>query len=261
MTLHAFGCVGDQSASLNEAEGDADVAEAMGEICRGRILIEDVTFLPETIHWEDPAHLLSASEGAGPRNLSLSIASSVTAEVSVTIAKTPADSDISKAVGFNVSEQFTLEANSTILVPAFGYARLEAYPLYQPIVWNIVCGRHGLTFGSGIVYKPIGVYFATSGVNCLPGGPIVCSPGAGAGGAGGSGGAGGAGGSGGAGGAGGSGGAGGAGGSGGAGGAGGSGGAGGAGGSGGAGGAGGSGGAGGAQQNSGSGGAGGSGGP
>ncbi|MDI3282755.1 hypothetical protein, partial [Polyangium sp. 15x6] len=131
----------------------------------------------------------------------------------MTTTRTPADSEISKAVGFNVSQEFTLEANSTILVPAFGYARLEAYPLYQPIVWNIVCGRHGLTFGSGIVYKPIGVYFATSSVECVPGGP-VCSLDAGAGGAGGAGGnggAGGAGGNGGAGGAGGNGGAGGAG--------------------------------------------------
>jgi len=218
MALHAFGCVDNPRAAPDNTFDDAQVAEAQSEVCRGRILIEDVTFLPDTVYWDDPAHLISVAEGVGPRNLSLSIASTVAAEVSVTTTRTPADSEISAAVGFNVSQAFTLEANSTILVPTFGYARLEAYPLYQPIVWNIVCGRHGLTYGTGMVYKPIGVYFATTSVECLPGGP-VCSLDAGAGGAGGNGGAGGAGGNGGAGGAGGSGGAGGAGGSGGAGGA------------------------------------------
>lgn len=173
VAFFAFGCMYDPQTDVLPDELDEEVAEAGEAICGGRI-IKNVAALPGTFHWENPAHLLGASEGGGPRDLYVSVSTSVTAEVSVTGTAKPKDSDLSASLGFNVSKEFSLEASSSILVPAFGYARLEAYPLYKRIGWDIVldkCGRGvDVVLGSGIVYKPIGVYFATSGVECVPAG-------------------------------------------------------------------------------------------
>ncbi|XXX79384.1 hypothetical protein WMF30_11470 [Sorangium sp. So ce134] len=170
----------------------------------------------------------------------------------------PTLSDISAAVGFSVSESVTLQAGTIYFVPTAAYARVSAYPVFQKITWDIVSlggwnlgvgPAGGIVVGSGVVLKPVGIYFATyriydlatMGGGVLNPGPILDPPangtGAGATGTGGAGGdaggtggdAGGTGGDAGAGGAGGNAGAGGAGGAGATGGAGGDAGAGGAG--------------------------------
>ncbi|WP_437877499.1 hypothetical protein [Sorangium sp. So ce513] len=347
-------CVGPREAP-EPADGGgvhAGTGEARDALCLGQ-MITNVIVLPETYHWEDPAHVLSVAEGFGPRTLDIAVSASVQPTVSVTGTATgtvtpagaqpavgttaipglppifgipglppffgapgtdpgsgtpgtpgasffpsapgapgsraPTDcqppwsmsdctpsngqpwwsgpsngqpsngapssgallgrapflgpgscglslSDISAALGFSVSESITLQASSTYFVPTAAYARISAYPVFQKITWDIVstggwgwgAGPAGGVLGSGVVLKPIGVYFATYRAYdfALMGGGVV-SPGpildpAGTGGGSGTGGDAGAGGTGGAGGAGGAGGEAGAGGGGGGPGAGGS---------------------------------------
>ncbi|WP_437308833.1 hypothetical protein [Sorangium sp. So ce388] len=118
---------------------------------------------------------------------------------------TPSSADISDAVGFSVSESITLEASTSYFVPTAAYARVSAYPVFQKITWDIVslggwsfgAGPGGVVVGSGVVLKPVGVYFATyraydlaaMGGGIVSPGPILDPPG-GAGGAGGGAGAG-----------------------------------------------------------------------
>ncbi|WP_437678875.1 hypothetical protein [Sorangium sp. So ce131] len=132
----------------------------------------------------------------------------------------PSSSDISDAVGFSVTESITLQASTSYFVPTAAFARVSAYPVFQKVTWDIVsvggfawgAGPSGtsVVVGSGVVLKPIGVYFSTDriydfasmGGGVISPGPIL-NPISGAGAADGAGGAGGAGGADGAGGAGG----------------------------------------------------------
>ncbi|WP_441288404.1 hypothetical protein ACSRUE_41645 [Sorangium sp. KYC3313] len=124
----------------------------------------------------------------------------------------PSDDQITRAVGFDVSATVALDATSVLFVPTAALARVSAYPVYQQYTWDIVStvGWNGETHaaetavvGSGIAYRPIGVYFDTDliydlaaiGGGLIDPGPYVDPGGAGgAGGAGGDGGDGGAGG-------------------------------------------------------------------
>ncbi|KYF94799.1 hypothetical protein BE20_05490, partial [Sorangium cellulosum] len=111
----------------------------------------------------------------------------------------PTLSDISAAVGFSVSENVTLQASSVYFVPTAAYARVSAYPVFQKITWDIVSlggwnlgigPAGGVVVGSGVVLKPVGVYFATyriydlaaMGGGVLNPGPILDPPTNGAGG-------------------------------------------------------------------------------
>ncbi|WP_437929432.1 hypothetical protein WMF37_09235 [Sorangium sp. So ce291] len=299
----------------------AGTGEARGALCQG-LMITNVLVLPETYHWEDPAHLLSLSEGFGPRTLEVTVSASVQPSVSVTDTVTgtvtpvteqpatgmsgipgipsinelpglagtpfapfapgtpftpggtggtgsraptdcqppwsvsgdcmpsdgrppwnmpgspwnmpgngapsndrpswgmpgssapsnnrppwevsgaggtpagipsgapgsctPTISDISEAVGFSVSETFTLQASTTYFAPTAAYARVSAYPVFQKITWDVVsiggwswgASPAGIVVASGVVLKPVGVYFATYRVYDLAamGGGVV-SPG------------------------------------------------------------------------------------
>jgi hypothetical protein len=83
---------------------------------------------------------------------------------------TPSNVDISEALGFSVSESISLHGSTTYFVPTAAYARVSAYPVFQKISWDIVSMRgwswgagsvETVVVGSGVVLKPIGVYFAT----------------------------------------------------------------------------------------------------
>ncbi|WP_437744808.1 hypothetical protein WMF39_07200 [Sorangium sp. So ce1504] len=112
----------------------------------------------------------------------------------------PSNEQISKAVGFNVSATVGLDATSVLFVPTAALARVSAYPVYQQYTWDIVStvgwnwennAAETVVVGSGIAYRPIGVYFDTDliydlaaiGGGVIDPGPYV-DPGNGAGGAG-----------------------------------------------------------------------------
>ncbi|KYF71723.1 hypothetical protein BE17_05425, partial [Sorangium cellulosum] len=69
-----------------------------------------------------------------------------------------------------MSESITLEASTSYFAPTAAYARVSAYPVFQKITWDIVSlggwsfgvgPAGGVVVGSGVVLKPVGVYFAT----------------------------------------------------------------------------------------------------
>ncbi len=84
---------------------------------------------------------------------------------------TPTKSELSKALGYDVTETFGLSADSSVLIPVNAYARVEAYPAYQraTLTLGALCEVPTIV-GSAVVLKPVGVYFATCG--CI--GPDPC---------------------------------------------------------------------------------------
>lgn len=82
----------------------------------------------------------------------------------------PSDEQITKAVGFDVSATVALDATSVLFVPTAALARVSAYPVYQQYTWDIVSttgwnwetrAAETVVVGSGIAYRPIGIYFDT----------------------------------------------------------------------------------------------------
>ncbi|WP_437550553.1 hypothetical protein WME97_07175 [Sorangium sp. So ce367] len=112
----------------------------------------------------------------------------------------PSDDQITRAVGFDVSASVGLDATSVLFVPTAALARVSAYPVYQQYTWDIVSttgwnwethAAETVVVGSGIAYRPIGIYFDTDliydlaaiGGGLIDPGPYV-DPGGGTGGAG-----------------------------------------------------------------------------
>jgi hypothetical protein len=140
--------------------------EAFGSPSCGSYVITGVQIDPTTYHWATPVRLLDSAEGYGPRTLDLVVASSVSPEWEATGTYTPTSSQISKALGYDVSETFYLQAETSVLVPVDAYARIDAYPTYQQATWQTLgtsCPGQ-LIVGGGFAYKPVGVYFDTCGV-------------------------------------------------------------------------------------------------
>jgi len=199
--------------TLSRLDAGTNSAVFQGILCED-VRVVNVAIVPGTFHWEDPIHLLSSSEGFGPRTLSLAAATSVSPQIVVSGTYTPEDSEISSSLGFRVTKSVSLEASSSILVPTGAYAVLQAYVNYQQFTWDIWAGRcwtrgtpslgPGIV-GSGSTFRPVGIFFKSCGAyNCavmgggvISGGPIPSGPvppgvgvGGGAGGAGGAGGGG-----------------------------------------------------------------------
>lgn len=149
--------------------------EDLGAACQGLLpgySVGDVQIDPATYHSSEPSTLLTSAEGAGPRTLNVSVSTSVAPQVSFTGTYTPTNSDLSRALGYDVTETIELSADSSVLVPVDAYARVDAYPSWQKATW-VIQGPGPFHFGGGTVYKPIGVYFDTCG--CI--GPDPCGAG------------------------------------------------------------------------------------
>jgi hypothetical protein len=138
--------------------------------------IVNVQLAPGTYHWEDPAHLLNSAEGFGPRSLNITISDSISPSASESSTYTPSNSEISSSVGYDISATFAIDASSGILVPFGGYARLEAFATFAMTTWDIV-GTNcvgAVDGGTGVSFKPVGVYFKTcEALDCSLGGGIV----------------------------------------------------------------------------------------
>ncbi|XXX79395.1 hypothetical protein WMF30_11525 [Sorangium sp. So ce134] len=164
-------CVGPREAPGSADRGGerAEIGEARETLCYGQRIV-NVTVLPETYRWEDPAHLIDAAEGFGPRIINLAVSASVVPTLSVIGTGTftpatpqpssgaagssapasgqpssgitgdcaPSISLLSEALGFSVTEVSTLTARSTFFVPTAAFARVSAYPIFQKITWDVV---------------------------------------------------------------------------------------------------------------------------
>ncbi len=173
-------------------DGPAGVAEQ--PFCRGGFAVANVVIDPTTTYHTDPASLLVSAEGCGPRTLNLVVSTSLSPSVSYSGTYTPTDAQLTQALGYSVTATFTVEADSTVLIPVDSYARVDAYPTYQRAAYQVVgtdCPGQ-VVVGSGVALKPVGVFFSTCGVIGTPGCGYGCvggvpDPAAGAGGGGGTG--------------------------------------------------------------------------
>ena len=138
--------------------------------------IVNVTLAPGTYHWEDPLHLLTSAEGFGPRSLSLTVADSISPSASESSTYTPSNSEISSSVGYDLGATFELDASTSILVPFGGYARVQAFASFAMTTWDII-GTNcvgAVDGGTGVSFKPVGVYFKTcEALDCSLGGGVV----------------------------------------------------------------------------------------
>jgi hypothetical protein len=159
------------SAERGESAAVGSVAEAYGPAYG----IINVAIDPHTYHFILPSELLMSTEGCGPRSLSLAVAVAVTPHISFVGTHTPSHSDLSSALGWDVSRSVELTADTVVLIPVDAYARLDSYTTYQKTTWTMV-GLGGVTIGLGATYKPIGVFFSTCG--CIGSDPCSsCTPG------------------------------------------------------------------------------------
>ncbi len=169
------------SACFDSRREDTPSAPALGAtqqpFCFNHSIV-NVVVAPGTYHWEDPGHLLNAAEGFGPQMLGLTIQSSVGSASTSSSSYTPEESEISTAVGYDVSEETSLQASTTVLVPFGGYKRVEAYATYKKSIWDVLdtnCnGPDVLNIGAGVSFKAVGVYFKVcAAFDCSLGGGLV----------------------------------------------------------------------------------------
>jgi uncharacterized membrane protein YgcG len=178
LVFHAAACSDSRDEARTQAGGPNDphvLGTAQDAYCTNHT-ITNVVILPGTYHWEDPLHLIDSAEGFGPRSLNLTISDSISPSASESSSYTPTNSEISSSVGYDISASFSIEAASSILVPFGAYARLEAFATFQMTTWDIV-GTNCFgapDIGTGVSYKPVGVYFKTcQDYICLMGGDAI----------------------------------------------------------------------------------------
>ncbi len=178
------------SRRLEGPDGSAP-GEAVDALA-GAYCITDVQTDPRTYHFDSPRWVLQAAEGVGPRVLAITIAGFAAPLVSTTVAQPPPKAaELSAAVGYSLNDFYYVQASVAYTVDTGSYKRLEAYINYARSAWVVQEAGGGAVVGSGISFKPIGVYFAardtesvalpgTSVIGFLPdgtGGPCGVAPG------------------------------------------------------------------------------------
>ena len=163
---------GDPPTKANDGRGLGETQEAY---CASHSIV-NVLVAPGTYHWEDSAHLLNSAEGFGPRTIGISVSDSISPSASESSTYTPSDSEISSSVGYDISASFAIDASTTVFVPFGAYARIQAYATFEMTTWDIIgtnCIGAADT-GTGVSYKPVGVYFKTcEALDCSLGGGVV----------------------------------------------------------------------------------------
>lgn len=150
------------------APGESAVEEAQEAYCRG-YYVNDVVARGGTVLFISPDHLAQATEGWGPQALSLTVEHDFSNEVSyqespsISRERDKITRSLQAALTFSLNTETDLSASNTVLVPTDAYYRLEAYPEYQVVDFDVrvdPCGPVGDTlFTNGSVYRPIGIYF------------------------------------------------------------------------------------------------------
>jgi hypothetical protein len=137
--------------------------------------ITDVLTEPVTYHFDSPRWVLDAAEGSGPRVLALTVAGFAGPLVSTTVTQHPKESDLSAALNYNVADLYYLQASAAYTVADGSYARVEAYINYARSAWVVREAGCGAVLGTGVSFKPIGVYFAArdTGSVAIPGTSVI----------------------------------------------------------------------------------------
>jgi hypothetical protein len=136
--------------------------------CRG-FYVNHVVARDGTAFFISPDYLAQATEAWGPQTLSLSIERDFSTQVSyqespsVSRERDKVTRSLQAALNFSLDAETDLVATTAVLVPTDAYYRLEAYPEYQVVDFDVrqdPCGPMGdVLLTTGSVYRPIGIYF------------------------------------------------------------------------------------------------------
>ena len=163
-----------RSRRLERPDGSAP-REAVDALA-GAYCITDVQTDARTYHFDSPRWVLQAAEGLGPRVLAITIAGYAAPLVSTTVSQPPPkDAELSTAVGYSLGEFYYVQASVADTVDNGVYERLEAYINYTRSAWVVREAGCGAILGTGISFKPIGVYFAVrdTGSVAVPGTSVI----------------------------------------------------------------------------------------
>ena len=160
------GCDPDAGAS---ALSDDESVEEADQALYGDYLIANVVPREGTSYVISPTYLLDTSEAWGPQTLLLAVDRTLVAQVvlqrspALQVEKKKLTKSLQRVLGMNLAEGFEVTASSSTVVDDGWYKRLEAYPSFQTITWDLYQdGPFGASYvTSGTVYRPLGVYFRT----------------------------------------------------------------------------------------------------
>jgi hypothetical protein len=162
------GSIGACSAPAPDPGPSDAIGAAREAYCSG-LYVTHVVRRAGTIFYVSPETLATAADGWGPQTLSLSVDQGFDSQL--TYADTPSLSKnknnltktVQQAVGFSLTHTVDLTAISAVLVPTDAYYRLEAYPEYQVIDWELHADACSIMpdtlITTGTVYRPVGIHF------------------------------------------------------------------------------------------------------
>jgi hypothetical protein len=147
---------------------DGEVGTAVAAWCRG-YYPANIAAHDGTVFFLSPDHLASSTEAWGPQALSLSVDRHFAPQVSyqeapgVSLERDKITKSLQSSTSFSLTTDTELTAVTSVLVPTGAYYRLEAYPEYQLVSWDLrrdPCGPMPDAFvTTGAVYRPVGIYF------------------------------------------------------------------------------------------------------
>ena len=156
------------SDGCSAPEPDPPVHAATAAWCSG-LYVAHAVRRSGTLLFISPETLAASTDGWGPQALTLGVehdfSPQVTYERSPSLSKQKNDitKSLSATVGYSVTSSIDLEASTSVLVPTDAYYRLEAYPEYDVVDWQLrsdACGPQPDTLvTTGTVYRPIGIHF------------------------------------------------------------------------------------------------------
>lgn len=163
--LLAVGVIGCDPDARDEVE---PLGEARQEQCGGYV-VTNVVPQQGVVHFVAPQYLINSSEAWGPQTLLLAVDRRVSAQLvvhsvpGIQIEKDKLTKTLQTILGYSLTHEFDVTASSSTVVDEGWSERLEAYPAFQVLTYDVnldTCGPYsGLKIGNGAVYRPVGVYF------------------------------------------------------------------------------------------------------
>jgi hypothetical protein len=136
--------------------------------CQGYV-VDDVVFGDAVVPSVSPGDLADAADAWGPQLLTLSVDQGFSPQVtyvespSIALEQDKITKTLQSALSFSLTTSVNLVAETSVAVPTGAYYRVEAYPEYQLVTFDVRVDPCGPTPGSlvttGSVQKPVGVYF------------------------------------------------------------------------------------------------------
>jgi hypothetical protein len=136
--------------------------------CQGYV-VDNVVVGAGAVPSVAPGDLADAADAWGPQILTLSVDQGFSPQVSyqtspsVSLDEEKVTKSLQNALSFSLTTSVNLVAQTSVAVPTGAYYRVEAYPEYQVVTFDLRVDPCGPTPGSlvttGSVDRPIGVYF------------------------------------------------------------------------------------------------------